>query len=167
METLRGYVSQSRNQTSRLTALVCQANILVDQTCHARLADFGFLEVPPKSTISNGTIRWMSPELLDPEIQDHRPTTCSDCYGLGMVIYEVLSRRVPFYQYSDLSIFEKVMQGDRPKRAQGVEGIWFTDDTWKLLERCWVPIPGERPSIDDVLRCLKKASNLRIQPSPA
>ena len=167
METLRGYVSQSRNQTSRLTALVCQANILVDQTCHARLADFGLLTVLSESTTSNGTIRWMSPELLDPNIQDHRPTKCSDCYGLGMVIYEVLSLRVPFYQYADLSIFEKVMQGDRPKRAEGVEGAWFTDYIWKLLKLCWVPTPRKRPSIDDVLHCLEKASNSRIQPSPA
>jgi hypothetical protein len=37
----------------------------------------------------------MSPELLDPELFDipesegDRPTTQSDCYALGMVIYEV------------------------------------------------------------------------------
>ena len=109
----------------------------------------------------------MSPELLDPDIQDHRPTKYSDRYGLGMVIYEVLSQRVPFYQYEDLSIFEKVMQGDRPKRAEGVEGIWFTNDIWKLLERCWVPTPWNRPIIDHVLHYLGEASRSRIQPSPA
>ena len=37
----------------------------------------------------------MSPELLDPErfgmpeLEDNRPTRQSDCYALGMVIYEV------------------------------------------------------------------------------
>ena len=37
----------------------------------------------------------MSPELLDPErfgipeTEDDRPTRQSDCYALGMVIYEV------------------------------------------------------------------------------
>jgi len=34
----------------------------------------------------------MSPELLDPErfgITDYRPTKKSDCYALGMVVYEV------------------------------------------------------------------------------
>ena len=39
-----------------------------------------------------GTHRWMSPELLFPEkfgITDDRPTRQSDCYALGMVIYEV------------------------------------------------------------------------------
>ena len=44
------------------------------------------------SFTEGGTIRWMSPELLDPgrfEITDCRPTKQSDCYALGMVIYEV------------------------------------------------------------------------------
>ena len=42
-----------------------------------------------------GTYRWMSPELLNPELfeipqsEDGRPTTKSDCYAFGMVIYEV------------------------------------------------------------------------------
>ena len=39
-----------------------------------------------------GSIRWMSPELIDPElfrVEGNRPTKMSDCYALGMVIYEV------------------------------------------------------------------------------
>ena len=40
---------------------------------------------------SVGTFRWMSPELLDPPRfrSSGRPTRESDCYALGMVIYEV------------------------------------------------------------------------------
>ena len=47
------------------------------------------------SFTAGGTYRWMSPELLDPErfempkSEDNRPTRQSDCYALGMVIYEV------------------------------------------------------------------------------
>jgi len=47
------------------------------------------------SFTGGGTRRWMSPELLDPErfripeSEDDRPTRQSDCYALGMVIYEV------------------------------------------------------------------------------
>ena len=39
-----------------------------------------------------GTEGWMSPELLVPEVfglNDSRPTKQSDCYALGMVVYEV------------------------------------------------------------------------------
>ena len=40
---------------------------------------------------SGGTYRWMSPELLDPRsfCSKGRPTRESDCYALGMTIYEV------------------------------------------------------------------------------
>jgi serine/threonine protein kinase len=51
---------------------------------------------------AGGTHRWMSPELLDPELfgipqsEGDRPTRQSDCYALGMVIYEVRVRGSPF-----------------------------------------------------------------------
>ena len=40
---------------------------------------------------SGGTLCWMAPELLDPPHfgSNGRPTRESDCYALGMVIYEV------------------------------------------------------------------------------
>ena len=44
------------------------------------------------SFTGGGTPRWMSPELLYPEqfgVSDDRPTKQSDCYALGMVVYEV------------------------------------------------------------------------------
>ena len=44
------------------------------------------------SFTAGGSIRWMSPELLDPDqsgTTDRRPTKESDCYALGMVVYEV------------------------------------------------------------------------------
>ena len=53
------------------------------------------------SFTAGGTCRWMSPELLDPELfgisqsEDDRPTRQSDCYALGMVIYEVRVRGSP------------------------------------------------------------------------
>jgi len=78
---------------------VKQANILVDNTGIARVADFGLMIMADLSTVllsetavsSGGTLSWMSPELLYPQRfdSDGRPTRESDCYALGMVIYEV------------------------------------------------------------------------------
>ena len=65
----------------------------------ARLADFGLMIMTDLSAtpLSNtaisscGTTRWMSPELLDPDRfnSDGLPSRESDCYALGMAIYEV------------------------------------------------------------------------------
>ena len=103
----------------------------------------------------------MGPELLSPQrfgFKDGRPTRHSDCYALGMVVYEVLSRRVPFYRDADLVVFGHVVEGKRPERPQGVERAWFTDDIWGVLERCWTRRPDSRPSVKEVLQYLEKAS---------
>ena len=84
----------------------------------------------------------------------------------GMVVYEVLSRCVPFYQDADLVVVVHVAEGKRPERPRGAEGAWFTDDVWMILERCWTRKPWSRPSIKDVLQCLEKASRSWIPPPP-
>ena len=108
----------------------------------------------------------MSPELLDPEIQDYCPTKYSDCYALGMVIWEVLSGHKPFYQFANGVISGKVVRGDRPERPQGAEGVWFVDEVWEVLESCWTTRPESRPRIEDVLQCLGRASRSWKPPSP-
>ena len=108
----------------------------------------------------------MSPELLDPESQIHRRTKHSDCYALGMVIYEVLSRRIPFYRYTDFVVFGKVVKGERPEKPRGSEGVvGFMDDVWEVLELCWASLPRDRPSIKDVLKRLEKAASSWTPPS--
>ena len=106
----------------------------------------------------------MSPELFDLEIQNHRRTIHSDCYALGMVIYEVLSQRIPFHRYQNSVISLKVVRGDRPERPKEVEGAWFTDDVWELLERCWMAQPEDRPSIKDILECLEQIARTLVLP---
>lgn len=91
-----------------------KANILINKDRRACIADFSLITVTgvgtnavpgasPISTMSDdtlmsftagGTYRWMSPELLDPDrfgipqSEGVRQTRQSDCYALGMVIYE-------------------------------------------------------------------------------
>ena len=111
----------------------------------------------------------MSPELLDPDqfgFKDGRPTKASDCYALGMVIYEVLAGQAPFTPYKDFIVMRKVIEGERPGRPEGAEGAWFTDYLWEILQICWDTQPGARPSIEVVLECLKRVSRTWKPPSP-
>ena len=145
---------------------------MIDQTGHARLADFGLLSIisDPKYLLSSsshtqgGTARWMSPERFDPGrfgLKDGRPTKPSDCYALGMVIYEITTGNLPFHKHADFIVIPKVLEGERPPR-----GANFTKDLWEMLERCWASEPSNRPSIEDVLQCLEVASDSSEPPSP-
>jgi serine/threonine protein kinase len=107
-EISRGYVSESQGHPLSLMEIV-KTNVLIDGAKQARLADFGLLAMISDATnllsstsfTQGGTPQWMSPELLDPKgfgLKDGRPTEHSDCYALGMLIYEVLSGQIPFSQ---------------------------------------------------------------------
>ncbi|KAF9644754.1 kinase-like protein, partial [Thelephora ganbajun] len=140
-------------------------NIVIDNDGHARLADFSLVTlIPDQSTfvsscMDGGTLPWMGPELLDPEsfdLTERRPTRESDCYALGMVIYEVLSGQVPFAAYRPFGILAKILRGERPARPQGEGGRLLTSDIWEAVEHCWKPQPRDRASVRDVLQCLEE-----------
>jgi len=106
----------------------------------------------------------MSPELIAPQkfgLETSRPTKSSDCYALGMVIYETISGNLPFHKYTDLTIFVKVLEGERPPRAAG-----FADSLWEMSELCWDSQPSARPNIEDVLQSLERVSRSWEPPSP-
>lgn len=139
------------------------ANILIDQFGNARVADFGmaanlFDPAHGLSSSSNeigGTVQWMSPELIDPKrfgLEKNMRTKASDCYAFAMVIYEVISGHIPFPKDTKYAVPAKVLDGKRPERE-----AHFPDVIWDMLEFCWVDRPLDRPSVDDVLRCLEDA----------
>ena len=161
----------------QLIGFLFKANILVDQSGHARLTDFGLLTIvsdptnftPSSSTSPGGTIRWMSPELLFPDQfgpGDSRPTVESDCYALGMVIYEVLSGQAPFTPFKEAVVVQKVIGGEQPERPGGVAGALFADDLWELLVLCWTTESKSRPSIEVVFATLDQVSET-WEPPPA
>ena len=112
---LKGVYPSLNIEYMRTSHLSTKANVLINGDRRACIADFGLTTITgvvthasarasQVSLISNdtlmsftagGTCRWMSPELLDPErfgmpeSEGNRPTRQSDCYALGMVIYEV------------------------------------------------------------------------------
>lgn len=155
--------------------LSVKANVLIDETGHARLVDSGLLTFvsDPANLIASGSAtdagaaRWVSPELLHPELfdlDDSRPTRESDRYSLGMVILEVLSGQVPFALHEDSIIAQKVIEGERPERP---EGVWFTDDLWRTLEQCWSYQPRDRPTVEAVLERLDQVSMPQKSPPPS
>ena len=105
----------------------------------------------------------MSPELIIPEkfgYKTSRLTKSSDCYALGMVIYETVGGNTPFHEHTDVAASIQVILGQHPTR-----GEMFPDHLWGMMELCWTPQPDDRPRITDVLQCLKKTSSSSESPS--
>lgn len=73
------------------------ANILVSDTDHATIIDFGIGRLAENSTLTAtsdlaGTPRYLAPEV----IRGASPTNASDQYALALLIYEMLTGRWPF-----------------------------------------------------------------------
>ena len=103
------------------------ANILIDHHGRAKLADFGIAHSATKTgdfAPSLGTLRYMSPEQLEGKPSDHR----SDLYSLGVVLYEVLTGRIP-YSSSEPNILRKEIVLGKPSD-------WPTDFPKDIREIC-------------------------------
>jgi len=76
-----------------------QANILIDDDCHVRLADFGLSVISDMTgenftSAGGGSSRWMSPELHDPELfglARFQRTKASDIYAFACLCTEVIT----------------------------------------------------------------------------
>ncbi|HEY7241266.1 MAG TPA: protein kinase [Burkholderiales bacterium] len=81
------------------------ANIMVDNAGRVKLTDFGVAYVPASTITGNGTAlgspRYMSPEQVTGAPIDPR----SDIFSLGVVLYELLTKRTPFEHEGDTTIF--------------------------------------------------------------
>ena len=169
------YVSKSRGHCPARILPNLKANILIDGDGRACLAGFSLVTMVSgqstdmsSCTPEGGTIQWMSPELIDPEtfgLEKIRSTKESDCYALGMVIYEVLSGRTPFFPHNTPLVIQKVLQGKRPGRPEGEEGTLFTDGIWRTLELCWKHQPDERTGAKGVLPCFEGTPPLPLPSS--
>ena len=126
-----------------LLSLLAKANILADQTCHARIADFGLLTIisdPANLSCSSsytqgGTARWMSPELIASQrfgFEKNRPTRSSDCYALRIVIYETVSGNLPFQRHGPCCFREGI--GRRASSPGGKVHRQSTDNVGAVLD---------------------------------
>jgi len=81
------------------------SNIIIDKEGNARIMDFGIARSLKEKGITGagvmiGTPAYMSPEQVDAEEVDKR----SDIYSLGIVLYEMITGKLPFEGETALSI---------------------------------------------------------------
>ncbi|MCC7335235.1 MAG: protein kinase [Pirellulaceae bacterium] len=94
------------------------ANILLEESGHAWLADFGLGLESPKTDLSqdrSGTPRYWSPEQA--EANSHLVDGRSDIFSLGVILYESLTGVHPFDGTSIAALLKRLLEADvRPPR---------------------------------------------------
>lgn len=133
-------------------------NVLLDEHYRAKVADFGLSQVKKESsslsshTTANvaGSLLWIAPELFQRRAKQNE---ASDIYSLGVTLWEVASRQLPFHDAANDSLIRLwVSQGDREDIPFGTPEIFG-----KLIEQAWAQLPTERPTADKITRDLKSA----------
>lgn len=86
------------------------ANVLIDSAGHAKLADFGLAK--ENVTINNPAMTMAgSPAYLPPEIVSKKGASkASDIYGLGPLLYELLTGAPPYYSPDLDMLFQNIKQ---------------------------------------------------------
>jgi hypothetical protein len=93
------------HQSSIVHRDVKPANVVVSSTGRAKLTDFGVAYVPASNVTQTGSAlgspRYMAPEQVLGQPIDAR----ADIFSLGVVLYELLTRRTPFEWPGDTTVF--------------------------------------------------------------
>ncbi|XP_071385657.1 receptor-interacting serine/threonine-protein kinase 3 isoform X2 [Centroberyx affinis] len=138
-------------------------NVLLDYSLNAKLTDFGLAryyhsvtrQSKKDSTDEAGTISYMPPEAFK---ISYRPTRASDIYSYGILLWSIVTGKQPYAHAISSIVRLRIPQGDRPSLAEinhgQAAGLRILVE---LMERCWVPVPTQRPSSLD---CTAKTEDL-------
>ena len=177
----------SAHKYSTVVSLIdnLQPNILVDDSGHARITDFGLVQdTSSVVSIAEGqSTRWTAPEILE---ETGIPSIEADVFSFGMVMVEVcydlitpcppkfnsiftlLLRKVftgtvPFSDHTSPAAMVAILSRKRPPRPAHSS---LTDRLWKLMARCWGDDPHDRPQMLEVLLPLIRERTRPTEPQP-
>ena len=132
------------------------SNIMVNSAGVVKLADFGIARAMDLTRMTGGVTMLGTPAYMSPDIET---TEQSDLYGLGCVLYEMLTGAPPFVADSQQQVLMRHIrdQPDLEKLAQGARKI-----TGWLLEKDPRRRPASAAALIGVLDGSSKITRTRV-----
>ncbi|OZC64887.1 serine/threonine protein kinase [Rhodococcus sp. 15-725-2-2b] len=139
-------------------------NILISDDGDVKIADFGLVRAIAASTVTSssvilGTAAYLSPE----QVTTGSASASSDVYGVGVVLFELLTGRTPFTGDTSLSIAYQRIDNDVPRPSTLIAGVPPQFD--EVVQRATVRDPEHRyRNADDMARALRAAASALALP---
>ncbi|XP_043914463.1 receptor-interacting serine/threonine-protein kinase 3-like isoform X2 [Protopterus annectens] len=138
------------------------SNILLDESFHVKLTDFGLSRWKMASVSSlngessvGGTLEYMAPEVLSN--LNHKPTLAMDIYSYGILMWSVLTAKQPYSEARCSSLIKMAIPtGQRPDTSY-LAAPEIPEELKELMEKCWCNDPKERPNFKE---CIEKTSEV-------
>ena len=128
---------------------------------HIKVADFGIARAVTSSTMTYsgnviGSVHYFSPE----QAKGSMITPKSDIYSLGVVMYEMLTGRLPFTGETSVGIAIKHLQEEAPSIRQADPSIPPVVEA--IVARTMAKEPAERPSGTELIRDIEQAEAMLL-----
>ncbi|RGB29931.1 kinase-like domain-containing protein, partial [Rhizophagus diaphanus] len=119
-------------------------NIFINRG-YAYVGDLGISKSATESGDDNenyGIIPYMAPEIF----QGQKYSKASDIYSFGMIMWEVMTGRRPFWDRNhDTELIIDICDGLRPPIVTNAPEGYI-----ELMKECWHSDPEKRPTTDDI-----------------
>lgn len=140
------------------------ANVIVSPSGVCRLGDFGHslkierspYAISPRCVLSpKGTVSYTAPEVL----RGFLPSFASDIYSLGITLWQIQSREIPFAGEHPHVVIYKVVSSNMRPRFKDQDYSHDEQEFIKITESCWDANPDKRPEAQDIVQALLNLLN--------
>jgi serine/threonine-protein kinase len=143
-------------------------NVLLDDNWEPRLAGFDYSESVelelPHSELEDAPcgVLSSSPELLLGEDVASRSSPLSDVYAFAVFMYMSFTPKETELEDGPVrtpqNLKRRIVRGARLKRQPGIP-----DKYWELIQKCWDPIPANRPTFTEIVRAMRASTDYAIE----